>query len=345
MNRHGKIHKGHYEPWLTQHINDLRQQLGLPAVYNEPGVHKYALYLADSDESFGISTLPRSLMDLYNIRAVDNSSLFTKSRTSSYDLASLIILHSSTAHTAGSQYRFMAQRQGAAHAIIPVQTQVERNKYDSLIRQHFPQQLQRNQQPDFDNFSKLWSAFVDGKSIFYKAPEHLRSYHAKWCEYQNIHLTKNSYKEQIETLQQDLRSPSRKRNIPEAQNPAALKIPRLQTIIEEATASSSSSSSSTEETSNTEHNNFTVTSSSNEITHNNNTTYTIEPTIFYNPYLPQQLVYPPFPFTYAAPSSRTSTFDGLHAPPRVRHCKTCHSNTCVGRTGRGTCPLLNNNNQ
>ena len=78
----------------------------------------------------------------------------------------------------------MAQRQGAAHNIIPVQTQVERNKYDSLILQHFPQQLQRNQQTDFDKFSKLWSAFVDGRSIFYKAPEHLRSAMTNGrCEY------------------------------------------------------------------------------------------------------------------------------------------------------------------
>ncbi|KAG2225709.1 hypothetical protein INT45_012181 [Circinella minor] len=67
----------------------------------------------------------------------------------------------------------MAQRQGTAHDIIPVQTQVERSKYNSLILQHFPQQLQRNQQTDFDKFSKLWSAFVDGRYIFI---EHLNIY-------------------------------------------------------------------------------------------------------------------------------------------------------------------------
>ncbi|KAG2221274.1 hypothetical protein INT45_012395 [Circinella minor] len=97
------------------------------AVYNEPGTHKCALHLDDSDEDFGISTLLRSLMDLYNIRTADNSLLSTRNRTSLSDLASLIILHSSTAHTARSQYRSMAQRQGAAHATIPVQTQAGRN--------------------------------------------------------------------------------------------------------------------------------------------------------------------------------------------------------------------------
>ncbi|KAG2218070.1 hypothetical protein INT45_007233 [Circinella minor] len=221
-------------------------------------------------------------MDLYNICAADNSILSTRNRTFLSDLASLIILHSSTAHTTGSQYRFIAQRQGAAHAIILVQTQVERNKYDSLIRQHFPQQLQRNRQPDFDKFSKL-------------------------C-----------YKEQIETLQY-LRSPSRKRNIAEAQNSAALKIPQLQAIIYEATNSSSSSSppSAEEERSNTEHPNSTIISSSNEIIHNNNTTNTIKPTIFYNPCILQHSLDPPFSFTYAAPSSDTSIFDGLRAPPHL----------------------------
>ncbi|KAG2216107.1 hypothetical protein INT45_001911 [Circinella minor] len=62
-------------------VGTMKDMLGLPAVYNEPGVHKYALYLADYVESFGISTLPRSLMDLYNIRATENLLLFTKSRT------------------------------------------------------------------------------------------------------------------------------------------------------------------------------------------------------------------------------------------------------------------------
>ncbi|KAI7848320.1 hypothetical protein BDC45DRAFT_541144 [Circinella umbellata] len=134
----------------------------------------------------------------------------------------------------------MAQRQGAAHNIIPVQTQVERNKYDSIILQHFFNNYNVINKLIFDKFSKLWSAFVDGRSIFYKAPEHLRS--------AMTNAIKNKSK---------LCSPSRKRNIAGTQNPAALKIPQLQAIINEAIDSSSSSSSPSteEETSNTEHNN------------------------------------------------------------------------------------------
>ena len=97
----------------------------------------------------------------------------------------MVILHESSAHTAGAQYKFIAQRQKAAHAILSVQTEYyECNKYDLLLRQNFPQQVQRDQLSDFDKFAKIWSTFVDGKTIFYKAPEHLRNHHSKWNGYQ-----------------------------------------------------------------------------------------------------------------------------------------------------------------
>ena len=97
MNRYGKIHKGHYEPWLTQHIHDLRAQLELPATYDEPGLHKHAVNLASSGESFGISTLPQDLMLKYGIQPVDHVS--ETEPQSSADLSALIILHSSTAQS------------------------------------------------------------------------------------------------------------------------------------------------------------------------------------------------------------------------------------------------------
>ena len=117
-----------------------------------------------------------------------------------------------------------------------MQTEDERNKYGLLLRQNFPQQVQRDQLPDFDKFAKIWSTFVDGKPIFYKVPEHLRNYHSKWNDYQNTSKTRKSYKETLEVLEQDLRSPSRKRNIPEARLPAALKIPRIEEIMNDKTS-------------------------------------------------------------------------------------------------------------
>ena len=99
MNRCSKIHQGHYEPWLTQHINDLRVQLGLPAIYNEPGVHNHAVHIASLGESYGISTLPQPLLNLYNIKPASNLITYTKQNTTSFDLAALDILHGSSARS------------------------------------------------------------------------------------------------------------------------------------------------------------------------------------------------------------------------------------------------------
>ena len=82
MNRYSKIHQGHYEPWLTQYINDLRVQLGLPAIYNEPRVVR----LASWGESYGISTLPQPFMNLYNIKHASNLITSTNQNTTSFDL-------------------------------------------------------------------------------------------------------------------------------------------------------------------------------------------------------------------------------------------------------------------
>ena len=151
----------------TQHINDLRVQLGSPAIYNEPAVHNHAVRLASLRKSYGISTLPQPLMNRYNIKPASNLITSSKQNTTSFDLAALVILYGSSAHTAGTQYKFIAQCQKAAHAILTVQTKDKRNKYDLLLRQNFLQQVQQDQLPDFDKFAKIWSTFVDRETIFF----------------------------------------------------------------------------------------------------------------------------------------------------------------------------------
>ena len=82
MNRYGKIHKGHCKPWLTQHISELCVQLGLPAIYNEPDVHNHAVHLDSwGGGSYGISTLPQPLMNLYNIKPASNSITSTRQKS------------------------------------------------------------------------------------------------------------------------------------------------------------------------------------------------------------------------------------------------------------------------
>lgn len=221
----------------------------------------------------------------------------------------------------------MAKRQGAKHAVLPVHTQKEKEEYDLLLRANFSDVIKNSKLPDFEEFAKKWSTIVDGQNIFYKAPEHLRSYYSKWMEYQNINKTKKNYKEQLDLLQQNLRSSSRKRSIPKAQAPLPLKIPR----VDQNTAVTSRQS--------------TVIN----INYNQESSLALQPSSS-TPIFNDLLQYQHFLYTMAPSSTRPSSsqssssagsirFDDL-PKKRLRTCKQCSSNTCPGRTGRGICQQL-----
>lgn len=225
LNRYGRVHKGHYEPWLTQHINDLRASLGLPFAYHEPGAHKHSIHLRPSNKSFGISPMPLDLMQLLGIQpAIVPSN--QRQLTTSLELATLVILTGSTLQETGAQYKFISKRQKAAHAILPVHTRVEYMMFNYLSGERFPEH--EHKQPDFEEFTRIWSFYVDGKHIFYKIPEHLRSRYNVWKEYENINVTVVVNKDAITAIDRELQAPPRKRRIPQAQLPNALKPPRVE---------------------------------------------------------------------------------------------------------------------
>ena len=159
-------------------------------------------------------------------------------------------------------------------------------------------------------------------------------YHSKWNEYQNISKTRNSYKETLEALEQDLRSPSRKRNIPEAQLPTVLKIPRIEEIINGKISSHQVSSPQESNYIHRSHIVHTTPSEQQFVIDASNTPQQHQP----NSLLPQPSFYTMLPLATTTPPSN-NILTGLQ-PQRVRHCKTCHSSICPGRTGRGKCPLL-----
>ncbi|KAI9484349.1 hypothetical protein BDB00DRAFT_878931 [Zychaea mexicana] len=57
MNWYGRLHKGHYDPWLLQCIADLRVTLRLPTSQGDAGAHHHALYLT-YDKRSAIEAIP-----------------------------------------------------------------------------------------------------------------------------------------------------------------------------------------------------------------------------------------------------------------------------------------------
>lgn len=64
-NRRGKDHIGHYDPWLSQHINDVKIELGLQLSDDQIGIHGHAISFRSSNEKFGIAVIPEEARILY----------------------------------------------------------------------------------------------------------------------------------------------------------------------------------------------------------------------------------------------------------------------------------------
>ncbi|KAG2216993.1 hypothetical protein INT45_003031, partial [Circinella minor] len=224
LNRFERVHDEHYDPWISQHINNLESKLNVPCSYSGPGIHAHSLHLNSSNELFGISPLAATLMESYNIAKSNSYQSPSYKQSSSLDIATLIIINRSTAQVTGAQYKYIAECQKAAYAIISVHTDKEKITFNPILRQHFPNH--RKKSIDYLKFTKLWSQEVNGIDIFYKTPEQLNSYFTKWKEIDNIKRTKNNNKEIIEKVSKDLNSSIRKRAAPPAQYPSPSKAPR-----------------------------------------------------------------------------------------------------------------------
>ncbi|KAI8136421.1 hypothetical protein BJV82DRAFT_676588 [Fennellomyces sp. T-0311] len=232
---YGKIHKGHYEPWLTQCIADLRATLNLPFSYDEAEVHKHAIHMASSGENFGISPFPVSLLDKLNMEpSVEDPSVVATEST--YQTAALVTIKGSTSQAGGAQYRFLSSRQHTRYAVVPVHTQAEHVMFTFLLGR-FPSH-QTTGTINFDEFTRIWNSYADGVHIFYKTPEYLRSRYKLWEDLFNSERTRANNADEILRINSQLQLSTRKRSAPTAQSPRPLKVPAYEDALDTNAVSS-----------------------------------------------------------------------------------------------------------
>lgn len=71
VNRRGHSHKGHYNPWLVQHIDLMCSKLGLQRANNHISINTNALSYRGSEEIFGICPLPEDKMVKLGVEKAD----------------------------------------------------------------------------------------------------------------------------------------------------------------------------------------------------------------------------------------------------------------------------------
>ncbi|KAI7850359.1 hypothetical protein BDC45DRAFT_573082 [Circinella umbellata] len=83
---------------------------------------------------------------------------------------------------------------------------------------------------DWMEFAKNWSTYVNGEGIFYKTPEHLRSYNGKYEQLRAASLSMSMNSESRKEVHDIILSEDRKRKVLSASKPSTNKIPRYENM-------------------------------------------------------------------------------------------------------------------
>ncbi|GAA5797123.1 hypothetical protein HPULCUR_002502 [Helicostylum pulchrum] len=162
-NRYGATHVGHHDPWLTQHLNKLKMQLGhfFRGTYHDPD--GAALCYQDGQESFGACQIPLELANEYRMNPYNSTVPTTNSST----------IHSSAANvehlctlpclkvnkTESSAYRYLAKVQNVAFAVVPVHTTEERSLFKNILDSN--PWLGAGIEPNWDEVCIVWSGYCN----------------------------------------------------------------------------------------------------------------------------------------------------------------------------------------
>jgi hypothetical protein len=82
-------------------------------------------------------------------------------------------------------YCYLATAQQTRFAVTPLHTEDEFKLYNDTVSRGGEEWCPQAGKPIFHKMSAWWSSKADGKTIFYKLPEHLTAYHKKWVDRRN----------------------------------------------------------------------------------------------------------------------------------------------------------------
>ncbi|KAI8143102.1 hypothetical protein BJV82DRAFT_668743 [Fennellomyces sp. T-0311] len=145
-NRHGRVHLGHYDPWLTQTIHHLQVELGMydtkwDADQSSTLIVKNALQLKMPAETFGIASFPSAVADDISIQ---KSSPDQVEPSGDHYTDPMLALKLSvrqalpvgeTSNSRGRMYKYIASRLQTLHAVTPVHTSQEFALFTSITPQ------------------------------------------------------------------------------------------------------------------------------------------------------------------------------------------------------------------
>ncbi|KAJ7572428.1 hypothetical protein C8J56DRAFT_759951, partial [Mycena floridula] len=215
--RTGKKFRGHYDIWICDLIVELAQESGVKPSFPLPAVLSTRIV---TNESFGITQVPKSIASKYELQTVDVP--IAEGIPTSQHSPIHLLTHLSTAPV--SSYDFLKQRQQTMFALTPVHTAKESQKFTELMnsgqftkitQSHAPSANNTAKTVDFDRLAKHWNHDLnfatpsECKGIYYKVPEQLERYHKRWVAYRAEKATLLTSQEQRRLASNMLKDPRR----------------------------------------------------------------------------------------------------------------------------------------
>ncbi|KAG6370815.1 hypothetical protein JVT61DRAFT_11026 [Boletus reticuloceps] len=81
------------------------------------------------------------------------------------------------------RHKWIAEQQGTLVAVLPVHSREERDLFRLLMQSSPLFSDATNRQPNWTSLAAVWATHANGKTIFYKLPEHLKAYYKTWNDY------------------------------------------------------------------------------------------------------------------------------------------------------------------
>ncbi|KAJ7146921.1 hypothetical protein C8R44DRAFT_845839 [Mycena epipterygia] len=200
LHREGVVYNGHYDPWIEDDIDITYQSLPFDKPRRtRPGYINVSLF-KPTHESFIVTALPKTVRDKYNIPPYDSDHSLQNADSR---IVQLPLVNLSAART--NRYEFLAATQDTKFALTPIHTNEEYSLFSREVRPGG--RFASTATPNFKEMAKWWSSQVDGKTKFYKLPEHFATHYKTWTavrtELTTIQLTERDRAEFMDIIRSD----------------------------------------------------------------------------------------------------------------------------------------------
>ncbi|KAJ7174303.1 hypothetical protein C8R46DRAFT_88386 [Mycena filopes] len=176
-------YRGHHDPWIDHEKNRMQGEIPWKREWNAPTLFNDCnpFNFPPTVEQFGITRIPDTLRIQGNFDGAPVPDPLSLEATA-LPFSAIFPLKLQLGTLSGKRtniYEYLASAQHTKYAVVPVHTAEETKLFNQEVK-HGGKWSVASGQPSFENMAAWWSSQANGKTIFYKLPEHLTTQYKAW---------------------------------------------------------------------------------------------------------------------------------------------------------------------